>query len=389
MQFPEWADKLLSEEMPVLRARGENQDIEYIRSFPNNTNDLAKEIAAFATSNQGTILLGVSDQGELIGIDGLEQEDKRDNYLRRIEGICRGTVKPSITPTVKFAYEDDRVIIAIFVPKGTQPVYYSGGKPYLRHITESRPAEPHEVIDAVRKWLKASNLLSEESDPYSDMISELASDLIDILIYGEESGQRECNPWLDLWRAQFANAATQLRDIAARDISVKKGISPQIKDLASILERIATLPLHTGSWAQLKEDTQKALEMARKLKQEHVDQFPLSEKSLAQIKTTIITSDRKLSDLCLRASGTDYVWRNVDDFTEQASNIGYGLLQLCYYNLNAISEGLNEKLKPIALDLHLAETTQIYVDGGNSINNLIKKVENNSSGLHRLTEAFM
>ena len=49
--MPEWADEQLSRDLSVLRARGENQDLEYIESFPQNVRELAKEIAAFATSN--------------------------------------------------------------------------------------------------------------------------------------------------------------------------------------------------------------------------------------------------------------------------------------------------------------------------------------------------
>lgn len=35
MTVPEWADLSLSTDMPVLRALGENQDLEYIEEFPS------------------------------------------------------------------------------------------------------------------------------------------------------------------------------------------------------------------------------------------------------------------------------------------------------------------------------------------------------------------
>jgi len=201
--IPNWADENLSKDLPVLRARGENQDLEYMDCFPKNTHELAKEIAAFATTNAGTILIGVSDDGELKGIKDTTTPEERDNYLRRIEGICRRTVKPSITPTVKYSCEDSKTVIIIFVPKGSQPVYYSSGKPYIRHITESRPAEPHEVIELIRQWLPVDQIGEEEVDPFSQIISELSSVIIEVIIYAEEAEQRNCNPWLDMWRSQF------------------------------------------------------------------------------------------------------------------------------------------------------------------------------------------
>jgi len=112
MEIPSWADNQLSNDLPILRAQGEGQHLEYKRVFPENTSKLAKEIAAFATSNQGTILIGVSDSGDLVGIDGANDLTVRDNLLKRLEGICRGAVKPSITPIAKFAIENKLVVLS-------------------------------------------------------------------------------------------------------------------------------------------------------------------------------------------------------------------------------------------------------------------------------------
>ena len=65
--IPVWADEELSLCIPELAAAGEQQDVEFKERFPDNVRDLAKEIAAFATSNDGTIILGVSDGGDIQG----------------------------------------------------------------------------------------------------------------------------------------------------------------------------------------------------------------------------------------------------------------------------------------------------------------------------------
>jgi predicted HTH transcriptional regulator len=62
--------------------------VEFKASVPSNADDLVKEIAAFATSNDGTILLGVTDAGAIVGT-----ADARERY----EGIARN-VSPH--PTV-------------------------------------------------------------------------------------------------------------------------------------------------------------------------------------------------------------------------------------------------------------------------------------------------
>src|ERR1700687_1613954 len=105
MSLSNWGDEAFSKELPVLRSRGEGQDLEYMESFPQQTRELAKEIAAFATSTQGIILLGVSDSGDLVGLEDAKTPEGRATLMRRIGGICRGTVKPAITPSVRFAIE--------------------------------------------------------------------------------------------------------------------------------------------------------------------------------------------------------------------------------------------------------------------------------------------
>ena len=132
MKLPSWIDEQLSNDLPILRSQGEGQHLEFKKTFPQNAQDLAKEIAAFATSNQGTILVGVSDDGDLVGIKDAENQNGRDSILKRLGGICSGTVKPAITPIAKFARENDLIVLVISVPKGKQPIYYKGSIPYVR-----------------------------------------------------------------------------------------------------------------------------------------------------------------------------------------------------------------------------------------------------------------
>ena len=383
-QIPNWADSNLSKELSVLRARGEGQEIEYMESFPKQAHDLAKEIAAFASCNAGTILIGVLDDGELKGLDDASTSEERDNYLRRIEGICRGPVKPAITPTVKYAYEDDKAVIVIFVPKGSQPIYYSNGKPYVRHITESRPAEPHEVVDLIRKWLPLDQIGQEEVDPFSQLISELSSVIIEVLIYAEEAEQRDCNPWLDIWRSQFAQSASDLRDIAVNDTAIEKGLPDELNELANALDAVANFTMTMGCWPELKVKIKDVLERSKDIKSKWIDAMPLSQDSISQVKRTIIESARKLSNLSERAQDEDYIFQKTEDFQSEGSEIGYLLLRVSYYNLDSVKDGLSSQLQPIARDLHLIEIERLYLDGGHSINKLVERVKKDSSDVAKI-----
>jgi len=385
--MPEWADEHLSRDLLVLRARGENQDLEYMESFPQNVRELAKEIAAFATSNPGTILIGVSDTGDLVGLEDALTIEGRDTLLRRIEGICRGTIKPAITPTVKFANEDEKAVLVIIIPKGSQPVYYSNHIPYIRHITESRPAEPHEIVELVRLWLPAIGLKGEDQDPLAHLISGIAPVIVDILIYADEADERNVNPWLEMWRTQFQQGAAELRELAIRDIAIEQGMSDELNELAQALDEVATFRMYLGCWEKLSALIRQVYEFASSIKHRRIDPVPLSEASLGGIKQTIVSSGRSLSSLADRAEQMVEQGR-IEEFQAKASEVGHILLRANQYNISSLQDGIDKKLQAIGRVLHLVETMRIYLDGGRSLNVIIEKVKNCSSELSQIVSSL-
>jgi hypothetical protein len=383
MPFPDWADIQLSRDLPILRSRGENQDLEYKSSFPKNVSDLGKEIAAFATSNQGTILIGVSNDGDLVGLNEALTSDGRDGLLRRVEGICTGTIKPSITPTAKFAWEDDKVVLVLWIPKGSQPVYYSNKIPYVRHITEARPAEPHEVAELVKNWLVSTGIKIDELDPLGILISRLAPMIFDIIIYGEEADDRNINPWLDMWRAQFHQIASDIREISVQEISIKENLSDDLREIAEALDRVANMRLYIGCGKELTKLVIEVLEIAKKFKQTKIDPIPMSQDSLNNIRGIIASVDRKLKNLLDRSQGMIEHGR-IEEFQSEASDIGHTLLKISYYNIDTLQNGLGQRLQQIGKKLHLVETMRIYMDGGRSIEAVTEHVMNQHQELETL-----
>ncbi|MBP6899937.1 MAG: ATP-binding protein [Burkholderiaceae bacterium] len=66
--LPAWADPELSSELPSLCAKGEGQAIEFKLGLPPQPHDIAKSIAAFASSNEGLLIYGVNDDGRIVGL---------------------------------------------------------------------------------------------------------------------------------------------------------------------------------------------------------------------------------------------------------------------------------------------------------------------------------
>jgi hypothetical protein len=385
--LPDWADVKLSNELPMLRAQGESQHLEYKEKIPTNMRELAKEIAAFATSNAGTILIGVTDSGDLVGIEEAQSMGGRDQILRRLEGICSGTVKPAITPSAEFAVEDGKAVLVLSVPKGRQPVYYSGNIPYIRHLTAARPAEPHEVLEIITEHL-ASTPGSQQGvleNKERVFYSRLAKILNDVIIYASEASDRMVNPWLDQWRSEFGYAATSLRSLSLEEVAIAEEIQDDLTNIARSLDAVAHLRLHMGSGPELDQLKNSAAEQAQQLIIKCSSKFKLDEDSLRHIRDMVLTLGRKLQMLASRAVDLVETGRT-DELQSETSAIGLELLQMAHYNIDSLGKDVKDGLIDVGRRLHLIETVRLYMDGGQSQNALIGSIANLSESLNAIAE---
>ena len=384
MSIPEWADRQLSLDLLDLIERGEDQQLEFKADFPSSVSDLAKEIAAFATSNAGQILLGISNSGESLGMESASSPSGRDNLVKRVAGICRTIVQPTLTPAVSFAVVDNKIIMAINVPKGRHPVYYSNHKPYVRHLTGARPAEPDEVVELIRSWLPTSGLVdgAEADRELGEFYGQFAGVLIEILIYGDEYEERLINPWLEMWRTQYAYVASELRELATSSIAATETIDTGIYELANLVDHTANLRLTFGSGEDIASSISAATEKARELKTAKIDSQPLSEESLAAIRESPIRSGKKLASLTRRSEQMTNSGRT-EELQGEASAVGYDILRLAHYVLDSLKTGLSEELLNIGRKLHLIETRRLYHDGGNSQLQILNEISSCNADLQQ------
>lgn len=127
----------------------ESERIEYKSQM---IEDLYREVIAFANSDGGVIYIGIDDQGNLTGIDNVDE-----TYTRITNGI-RDAIAPDVTMFVRYILQDNKVI-QIEVGEGSYKPYYlksKGMKPngvYVRHGASSVQASP----DQIRKMIKESD----------------------------------------------------------------------------------------------------------------------------------------------------------------------------------------------------------------------------------------
>ncbi|MBQ0101530.1 MAG: putative DNA binding domain-containing protein [Firmicutes bacterium] len=133
----------------------ETENIELKSVF---TEEIYKEVIAFANTEGGFVYVGIDNGGNAVGLSDVDGE-----YTRITNGI-RDAIMPDVTMFVHYTIQDNNVV-RIAVNEGTNKPYYlrsKGLKPsgvYVRQGTSSTQASP----DKIRKMIKES-----DGDNYED-----------------------------------------------------------------------------------------------------------------------------------------------------------------------------------------------------------------------------
>ena len=126
------------------------------------TKDIKKEIIAFANTNDGTIYIGIDDNGKVIGLKNAEKD------LEALSGMIREGIKSDLTLYTKIFIEeiDNKDIIIVKVSEAPNKPYYLAEKGlktsgvFLRHGNTTIPASE----EVIKKLLLNSNSNSFESN---------------------------------------------------------------------------------------------------------------------------------------------------------------------------------------------------------------------------------
>lgn len=114
--------------------------------------DIYKEVIAFANTDGGVIYIGVDDEGNLVGIDNVDE-----TYTRLTNGI-RDAITPDVTMFVRYTLKEDKTI-QVEVKEGSYKPYYlksKGLKPsgvYVRQGATSVQAS----LEQIRRMIKDSD----------------------------------------------------------------------------------------------------------------------------------------------------------------------------------------------------------------------------------------
>ena len=159
----------LKEEIFELIKKGETEKIEFKSTFRTNlhTNEIDRKIeysvlktlVAFMNSKGGTLLIGISDSGEIIGTEKDKFESK-DNYALHLTNIIKTKIGKKFFPLVNFKFNeiDKKTILILECEKSNMPVFIRSPTDeeefYIRIGPSSIQIKGSELIDYIEKNFK-------------------------------------------------------------------------------------------------------------------------------------------------------------------------------------------------------------------------------------------
>ncbi len=186
------------EDVKRIVARGEGQHIEFKRRVPTHER-IAKEMIAFANTGGGTVLIGVNDDGSVVGVKDAEEEEF--SLRQAVSTHCRPPVR---WRSYRVPVTNKRDVLVVTVPRsGIKPHFLlpdGGGSQtaYIRVDEMSVEASP-ETVSLLRSETSNEGVHFEMGEP--EMI---------LLRYLEQYGSITVNTWANVSNTDRSTAGDLL-----------------------------------------------------------------------------------------------------------------------------------------------------------------------------------
>jgi ATP-dependent DNA helicase RecG len=114
-------------------ARGEDSHHQFKEQI-NRARDVAKELIAFSNSEGGTLLVGVTDDGQVKGLS----PDQVEVASRLIADAATNNVRPPINVTTQNIEHPDGIVIVVNIVKGIRPCADNDGRIWRKNGPDKR-----------------------------------------------------------------------------------------------------------------------------------------------------------------------------------------------------------------------------------------------------------
>lgn len=131
---------------------------------------LAAEICAFANTQGGRIIVGVTDKGELIGVDDIQRLNQT------ISNAASGKLEPPLSVTTENVLCHDKLVVVINIPRGENKPYAANRTDYWIKVGADKRRATREEL---RRLMQASGTI------YADemIVPATSTDDIDLFVF--------------------------------------------------------------------------------------------------------------------------------------------------------------------------------------------------------------
>ncbi len=172
-----------TEEFFSLIASGEDPSCQF-KEDVRNAESLATEMVAFSNSQGGVILIGVTDDG---GIAGLDSDD-----IRRLNKLVSNTatdqIRPPISPTTKNFSMPNGLVMAVSVSEGISKPYFDKNlHVYVKSGADKRKVNAREEL--LQMFQDASSVHADGLPVEGSSVADIDEDFFDTF-FEKEYGQK-------------------------------------------------------------------------------------------------------------------------------------------------------------------------------------------------------
>jgi len=158
------------EDIRKLINRPESEVLEFKSHIPD-ARHLAAIISAFANTDGGRLIVGIRDDGSIVGLDDA------DRIRLQIKQALK-SISPPIQVEIETVSIDGKSILVVTVPKGSQSPYLAAGLAFQRLGARIIPITSQVLYSEITKRAKSLDDLRAEVEQLSRTIETLNYELI-------------------------------------------------------------------------------------------------------------------------------------------------------------------------------------------------------------------
>ncbi|MGC8831624.1 MAG: RNA-binding domain-containing protein [Thermoproteota archaeon] len=148
-----------------LMKAGESSKVEFKKSL-SEKEEILKTITAFSNTHGGTVLVGVDDSGNIVGLE------LRKGEIEELENMISQLIEPKVYPELRLVPYKEKLLLRIDVDKGFNKPYFYRGACYVRREKVTRRLDRDGVLELSSHRVSFDSIIFEGECKVSKILIE-------------------------------------------------------------------------------------------------------------------------------------------------------------------------------------------------------------------------